>query len=368
MSLAPLIPMRSISPSRFSGMRNCPLREVWISAKAPELLPSTPSVYVGRITHRLQEDAARDKDLDLESRFDQLVEETEAILELDHLNRRWLPLDSTAGGFADIRRRCIEKARLQAEAPGGNSPSGSGTRRRYGPEVPVRARDGLIVGQIDLVEVRGGKLIITDEKFSEIRSCENGSLTVKKEYEVQLKMYAAMYAEDADISEGRWADILKLRPLYGSELEVSFSHDECTKLLDDAVAVLKEVNSIIESKDTPAAQALLAQPKAKSCTWCGYRPACRAYWSAPHPEDERWPVDLRGQLVDIAWRGNGLLAVSVETEEGLFRVRGFQPENLGAGGPEQLALGRKIEIYSLRRTKSESTFEAGRFSVLSVSD
>lgn len=369
--LLSLAPLKNISPSRFSGMRKCPLREVWTAAKTTELLPSSPFRFVGRIAHKLQEEASlAGKPLPLETRFDEIVRDTEAVLEQDEFNNRWVPLSEHTPGFLDLRRRALEKAKhAESSTQSSTGPSGGGGRRRLGPEVRVRARAGLIVGSIDCVVLENDKLVIYDEKLAEVRGAEGGRSTVKSEYEVQLKMYAAMYAEDTEISYGNWPDELILRPLYGPKLSVPYLNAECTALLDQAVDVLEEVNSIIESNDVYSAQKLLADARPENCYLCNYRPGCAAYRPFMSLNREDWPRrDIRGKLLEATWKGNGTLSLSVAIDDLIFRIRGIRPEIIDSGISSKLEEGKDIEIYSLRGTRSESTFEAGRFTVLVVCD
>jgi len=222
------------------------------------------------------------------------------------------------------------------------------------------ARDGRISGSIDRISIEAEKLVIYDEKLAEIRSSSKGSSAAKPEYATQLKMYAAMYAEDTEISDGRWPDELILRPLYGSQLVVQYVREECEELLDQAVGVLDEVNSIIISNGPAHARTQLAQPSPDVCRMCKYRPACDSYELAAS-SGTGWPLDLKGVVVDAEWKGNGTLSLSIECLKGLFRVRGIDPHFLT---PELLAsieVGKEIAIYSLRKTQSEFTLERSRF-------
>lgn len=358
----PILPLKSISPSRFSGMRSCPLREVWTAGRVAELLPGSPSRFVGLITHRLQEEAALGRIDDPLARFDALVADTEGDLAGDPLNSRWLPLSLSVAGFDEVRQRAVEKAisELRARHVGERTQEPS-RRRRVGPEVRVIARDGLISGLIDRVSVEAGKIVIYDEKFAEIRGSVRGARDAKADYVTQLKMYAAMYAEDTEISEGRWPDELVLRPIYGPQLQVHYSREECISLLDEAVAVLAEVNLIINSNDPLVAQSKLAQPSSSTCSMCKYRPGCDLYASESLSGEEGWPLDLKGVVAEMEWKGNGTLSLSVECPAGLFRVRGIESCILPSDQYRPLKVGNDIAIYSLRKTQSQFTFETGKF-------
>src|SRR3990167_216977 len=50
-----LQPLKRISPSRFTALRNCALKEIWAANRVPGLLPASPAAKLGIVCHKLFE-------------------------------------------------------------------------------------------------------------------------------------------------------------------------------------------------------------------------------------------------------------------------------------------------------------------------
>ena len=59
--------LKTISPSRFTALQECALREVWAASQTPQLLPSSPSARLGSIIHRLLQEAGEGRLINLAS-------------------------------------------------------------------------------------------------------------------------------------------------------------------------------------------------------------------------------------------------------------------------------------------------------------
>ncbi len=74
-----------ISPSRFSAMLDCSLREVWVASKNIPSLPVRPAAHIGTVIHKLLELAGNGgfdgaSRATVEEAWDRLVREQEAQL------------------------------------------------------------------------------------------------------------------------------------------------------------------------------------------------------------------------------------------------------------------------------------------------
>ncbi|MFF2110593.1 RecB family exonuclease [Rhodococcus koreensis] len=355
-----LHPVSAVSPSRFCGMRQCPLREAWSAGGAQSLVPSSPRAFLGTVIHKLVETATEEAEEVLSQRFDDLTTEANLRLSDDPIQRRWVPLATHAPEYTEMRRRAIKRAQAAARQFDGRSTRG---RRRAGPEVRVSARSGQIRGSIDEVDLSGGRVVLRDLKTGNVRKSGTSTPEPKPEYATQLQMYAAMYAEDREISGGRWPDSLELVPLYGASLAVPYERAECTALLDEAVQALRMVNDVIGSHDN--AETLLARPSPEVCRWCPYRPACKAYrCAASVAANPAWPPDVWGLVVDRALRGNGTLAISLRQGDNLYRVRDIPRTPTIHPEIDRLELGRSLAIFGLVRARAADTFSAGPFTVI----
>lgn len=143
-----LRPMTAVSPSRFSGMQKCPLREAWAGCRADGLVPSSPSAFLGSVVHKVIEVAMLGTEQDLGQLFDGLASAADDRLRQDPIHRRWVPLSVQAPDYQEMRQRAIERAEAVARKPEAHA---ARTRRRAGPEVRVSARGGRVRGSIDEV-------------------------------------------------------------------------------------------------------------------------------------------------------------------------------------------------------------------------
>jgi len=339
------------------------LREVWASCWRPPLLPRTPSAHVGSMIHALLEAAGKGEMEDgslalVETRWADLLGRTEQTMSASWIEKPLQPLSLSVPDFEVRRIRAFERAVEIARTIQASRQRRTG-ERGVGNELPVSSPEGLVAGYVDCaVETRDG-IVLRDYKTGAITE-DNSSSAVKTIYQVQLRLYAALYYS----SFGRWPTRLELVPLRGDPIAVSFSPDECLSLLRDATDLLKHANTRIEQVDQVAdrldALASLAAPRPSSCRYCLYRPACPAYREARAGPvtDESWPTDVLGQVIEIRMLGNGRLNLSI-ADPGLAavaRVRGIDPDP--ARHPALLTLeeGSRTAICNLRPSGAKEAF------------
>lgn len=318
---------------------------------------------MGTVIHKLIEDARCGKVVDLrtiEERFDQLIVEREAHLAESTTESRWIPLSEAVHEYSYLRERSINLAVRSLAAP---LVAQGAARRRSGPEVGVSSREGRARGKIDEVELSPMGPIIRDLKTGGILEASPTGMVLKRPYVEQLFLYAAIYAEDSEISGGRWPNTLELVPLIGDKVRVEYEQGACTGLLDRAIAVLDEINEVIEAASSSEAERQLANPKPETCRWCQFRPVCRTYRSMRaqrSPGD--WPIDVMGVVRGVKSLGNGTVSLMVESENESVRVRGLDPEMHPALA--DVTQGSCVGIFGLVPQGGTNTVGEGRFSFL----
>lgn len=145
-----------------------------------------------------------------------------------------------------------------------------------GPEQRLTDATGRISGIADLIrQGPDGALEILDYKTGRIFSeaAEDGaSETVKEEYALQLRLYAALLHEQA----GRWPVRLLLVDLAGGEHQVSFTHEQCSELMQSARNMHQKINAAVSNGKAVD----LAKPSLLVCAACRMQPFCEPYSEA----------------------------------------------------------------------------------------
>jgi len=222
----------------------------------------------------------------------------------------------------------------------------------YGFEIPVKSADGLIRGFIDRVLPTAEGPLIRDYKSGAIFAhADREHLEPKQEYQVQLKMYAALYAETFN----DWPTKLEVAPLSGSSISVPFSPEECAGLVREARRLLEEINVIISSKPPEELPRYLGHAGPENCSFCQYRPACPIYRSATKNAQDGWPVDVLGIVEDIKQLGNSKTLLRVEADGETANIPGL------AGASRHPALrtlkqGDAIAIFSLSQSRGNNSY------------
>ena len=355
-----LKPIPAVSPSRFVGMQECPLREVWSAAKEAPLLPGSPNSFMGTAIHRLFESVLLGEEGELAELLEREVNSVEGRLATDPVQRRWIPLSAHLPTYVDLCSKALAFATLMRLRRVADDHGHKVRRRRTGPEVWVEAREGQVRGSIDEVEVVSGRVVLRDFKTGFIAASGPSGPEAKPEYVMQLRMYAAMFAEDPEVGGGVWPERLELVSIYGQSLEVDFTEAQCTKLIDDAVSLLMTVNATIASGSADEVEHALARTGPTTCRWCLYRPGCQPYRQAASLGSEEWSADVWGGVVAKATKGNGTIAVSVRRGDVTYRIRGIPPTADPYAGVDRVAVGDFLAVFELRKTREVNTYEAGQ--------
>lgn len=234
-----------------------------------------------------------------------------------------------------------------------------------GLELWVETHDGLIGGYIDSVVQSHDGAVIRDYKSGGILEENSGEL--KSSYEIQLKLYAALY----EATTGKWPARLEIIPLQGSPMLVPFDPQNCTDLLSEATATLKQVNSMLASfvAVPNEAERQLANPSPSNCRQCAFRPGCVAYQqSRPANRDAGgWPNDVICTLEEIRKLGNGKLMIIVKTDGGestLAYIRGVNSKPQRHPALEHLQNQNRIGLFNLSTNNATNTFTESQLAVI----
>jgi RecB family exonuclease len=357
----------SISPTRYTAINDCAMREVWAANHAPALLPSTPAARLGTAVHKLLEEAGNGRftsggDDAIAQRWQELVVAAETTMSENWLERHLVPLSIAIADFEVRRIQALERARhlsgkVQMDDSGYARDPG---RLLHGFEVAVSSPDGLVRGRIDEVTVSDSQPVIRDYKSGAIFESRSGeAAVVKQAYETQLWMYASLYAQ----STGTWPRRLEVVPVLGASKEVTFDADTCDALVREAREALRLVNERIEATDSPSnLEFALANPKPQACMYCAYRPACLPYRTAAR-QGLGWPCDIWGSLVEMEQLADGRHLLSLRCADGIVSVRGVASE-LRHPALRTLGAGDDVAIFSLGKTGSSRMFTETPFTVI----
>lgn len=348
-------PLSRISPSRFAGLLDCALREVWAANKNPLLLPASPAAHLGTVAHKLMEFAGSGRlagasRAQIEAKWDQLIDETETRMSANWIERINVPLRQTAWRYSVQRIRAAKRALELASKPEGARLPSSTTGERLS-ERWLELPDGSVGGYIDRIDHKADGTVIRDYKTGIVTDeTESG---IRESYAVQLKLYAALYHARYE----RWPTELQLVPLRGDEVNVPFSEVECGALLEEAKRARTETNASIAAGQLQQ----LASPAPATCRYCGYRPYCSAYRVARQNANplDGWPHDLQGTLLSIDKSDDGRFSLLIESgrsSDGAITVN-----RLAESPDRHPALvdahnGDQLSCFNLRPTESPTIF------------
>lgn len=293
---------RRVSPSRYTAMHACLLREIWIASGNEPLLPSSPLAELGSVIHHLLEAAGRGQ-LDggqngsVDATWEELISQAEKKMALSALRQHQVPLSRSIPDF-EVRklRACHRAAEIAHDAFQSHDNRPRQSSHPTGFELWVESHDGQVGGYIDRVTNTKDGVVLSDYKSGAILASGTGGGPgeLKRTYKEQMELYAGLYR----LKSGAWPIGLRIVPLQGTPVEVVLDPENAERLLAEASTFLCAANErIAEVKNGSAEITALALPKAVHCRLCLFRPACRAYWIARERSSyEKWPADVKGVL------------------------------------------------------------------------
>lgn len=317
LSTMPLKPLSRISPSRYSALRLCALREIWTAGNQPLLLPVSPSARLGMTAHKLLELTFSGQLRDEESMlhcWENEIRNHEQEMRNNILEKHLVPLSLNTSNYKVKQIMTFNIVRNLL----GEFSNQTKKARKTETELWVQTKDGKIGGKIDSVKHADEGIYINDYKTGAITDYFSNDNSVKKEYQEQLKIYAGLYYESHDV----WPVKLILIGLDKSEYNIPFNHEECLNLLNDAKSYFDKLNKLITSGLDSTS---FAAPSQAACRYCVYRPACKKYWTN-REGNEQWPADFAGVVIEKKVLGNGLLKIVVENGEKKITIRCLSPE------------------------------------------
>lgn len=305
-----------ISPSKFTALNGCPLREIWSANNESRLLPLSPAAHLGTAVHKLIELASRGQikdDAGMVACWEESIRNIEKEIQSNHLEKHLVPLELSANNYEVKRNMAFNVVRTFSK--GNIKLASTVSDKKLESEVWVETADGKIGGKIDLVKHADAGTEILDYKTGAIIDSYSESDDIKQEYKQQLKLYAALYFSKF----GVWPVRIALVGLDQHEHEIQFDKDECMNILNDAKRKLDELNALIEGGTSSE---IFARPSPQNCRYCLYRPACKRYWEQRQDNDQ-WPVDVRGMIKEKKILGNGLWRIILENGSKRFVIRGL---------------------------------------------
>jgi len=326
----PIEPLVRITPSRFHVFKECRLRACWESAHVDGLLPPSPASHIGNVIHRIIEKAGKGEIKDIgvfELDWSRCVEEEEIKMSGSWIEKHLVPLEDTTPGFEVKKRQCkLVAERIIEETLPWKAAKDSKRRRKR--EAWLQTPDGKVGGFIDAIISTEKGDVVADFKSGFIdKPGEKDSGSVMKKFQIQLKLYAALY----NLVYAKWPAALEVVGIDGASRMIEFTPKECLSLLKEASQLLEDINNII-ANGISNQQILLEQlssPSPDSCWFCPYRPGCPEYWKARGAKPaEDWPNDAMGLLKEMKQLGNGLILIKLQPETDHSKtlvIRGLHP-------------------------------------------
>lgn len=355
-----LRPLRSISPTAFTAIRECALKAVYRGSGNPPMLPASPKAHVGIVSHKLLAEAGRGNieasASAIDARWYELIAEADGAIASSAPEQHLSPLANSVPDIEVRRIRTTRKA-LDIASQTQSLPretASSTSLPPFGHEIPVRSADGLVRGTIDVVfrEAETGITIQDYKSGTILESSRGGENQLKETYQIQIKMYAKLYAE----TFGEWPASIELASLNGQTRRVSFTKNDCSNLVDEAKAALRYINETIENHSSESLQSVLANPSPEACFFCQYRPICQPYRLATaKPDSEVWPLDAIGTVESVNSLGNSKIMLELSTDNGPVKIPGLSPSGRHPMLP-CLQPGDTVGIFNLRRLRPTAPY------------
>lgn len=311
----PLKQLERISPSRFSPLQACQLREIWQSQReVSPLLPGNPSVKIGLIIHKMLELTYKGlirNENDISAKWEQELSAIEQTMLTSSLEADLVPL-SQSYNYEVKKLRCFSLLKNIINGKHDIYSSGTSSIRS---ETWVETHDKKVGGKIDLIRETPTGIQIVDFKTGRI--IDEFLNIVKPNYQIQIKLYGAIYHE----AYGSWPTRLTFVGLDRAEVDIELCQDEAMHLLNSAKSLLDSINEKILNNSPE----YFASPTPINCNYCNFRPTCLKYWSHRNM-DSAWPTDIRGKVINVATSSTGLLKVDIKQTDSIVKVRGLDPK------------------------------------------
>jgi CRISPR/Cas system-associated exonuclease Cas4 (RecB family) len=305
-----------LSPTQYNEIKLCRLRGILSANHNLPLLPFYPSMHLGQAIHSLLEFAYKGMikdEKELNQVWTSIIGDIEKDILKNKLESHFVPLENSVRQFHVKKIIAFNTVRKLIKD------YDSSKKSQYETERFFQTEDGKIVGRIDLIYEKGDDAEIIDFKTGEIFE-DLQELTPKKEYQIQLKIYAALFF----LKKGIWPKKLILAGLNQPHIEIEYKPEESLNLLDKVKEELSQINKL-------RTEGLIidefAQPSVQSCRFCGYRPGCSVYWNN-RKEEAGWPLDFWGDIKEKKRLGNGFYKVVLLDNSREINIRGLSDRHV----------------------------------------
>lgn len=349
--------LNRISPSQYHSAISCPYKLVLANSFGYQpLLPLNANAHFGSIIHKMIELISKgviNDEKTFSENWIKLISKKE-----EELNEKGLasitPLKYFVSDFA-LKKNQIKNI-LQKRQVKINRSSKTSSSNFY-PEKRLENSEKSITGIADLIIENDSGTTILDFKTGKIYSdaIDESGITeqvVKREYEVQLKLYAHLYF----LMNGKYPKALFIVTLSNDYIKVEFENADCEKIYLDALNFLATTNSFIARDDLES----IAKPSMENCKYCSYRPACGFYsnWLTTNLEAVN---DLFGTIEKVNSFNNNTVGLQISTNNNQVLINGLPVEDKNKF---EFLIGKNVILYNLKKTKQSLNATANNFTVI----
>lgn len=370
-----------ISPSRFTRLKGCSLKEVIAGSEGKiQLLPTSPSAKVGLAVHGFLERAGKGefdgltKD-QIRSAWDREIQSIESEMKANVLDAHLVPLYRNFRNFEVKMNLALNFAKTIADTrPAPTNEKPPYRFKKIGREVWLQNSSGTVGGKVDCIEFNENGIVLKDFKSGAIIDGEDGS--IKEQYIEQMKLYAALYFEEEKV----WPKTLSLIGMGGETANIPFTTDECVHLLRSAEDQLNKVNTAIDENQDALSSlgGILATPSILECRFCTWRPGCMTYWenfSEKQPLPDGWPIDVSGKVRSIQKLNNGTCLLVLTESAGPVVGTGGECRVLGINAQEprfsilsHLKTSDSVRVTNLKKSGGSGGYHTTVFSAITRVD
>lgn len=349
--------LNRISPSQYHSAISCPYKLVLANSFGYQsLLPLNANAHCGSIIHKMIELISKgviNDEQTFTENWTDLVNKKEEELKQKGL-ASITPLKYFVTDFAlkknqikNILRKKQEKIRSSLDT----------SSNKFYSEKRLENSDKSITGIADLIIENDSGTTILDFKTGKIYSDaidESGisEQVVKKEYEIQLKLYAHLYF----LMNGKYPKALFIVSLSNDFIEVEFENTDCEIIYSEALNFLATTNSFITKNDIKS----IAKPSVENCRYCSYRPACVFYsnWLTTNFEEVH---DLFGKIEKVNQFSNDTIGLQLLTQGKQILINGLAREKKQ---DFESLIGKNVILYNLKKTRQSLNATANNFTTI----
>jgi RecB family exonuclease len=349
--------LNRISPSQYHSAISCPYKLVLANSFGYQpLLPLNANSHFGSIIHKMIELISKgviNDEQTFSENWTDLINKKEEELKGKGL-ASITPLKYFVSDFALKKNQIKNILRKKQEKISHSTKTSSS---KFYPEKRLENSDKSITGIADLIIENDSGTTILDFKTGKIYSdaIDESGITeqvVKKEYEVQLKLYAHLYF----LMNGKYPKALFIVTLSNDFIEVEFENTDCEIIYSEALNFLATTNSFITKGDMKS----IAKPSMENCKYCSYRPACSFYsnWLTTNFEVVN---DLFGTIEKVNQFSNDTLGLQLQTQDKQVLINGLSMEKKK---DFESLIGKNVILYNLKKTKQSLNATANNFTVI----